>query len=235
MFFVTPDFLEWSTILSLHQVALIHRTLQTTTTDWLTCLLLRSNRLVLGVPLWASRRVSRHPRLGPRTGSWRRRDWWVVEPAESQEVGLMTCVRGERVQGVVTLICGGVAQTCHDDGVVCRAQGTARDRGRRRRKAGRTRKGRKERSSQRERAMDDMEMTMWLLRTWAVSSRAVGGAQCKLSACTPRVRWSASAICQRRHCCRSWWAECCCSRHSTCLWWWWCCSSSHTCSHRALP
>ena len=30
----------------------------------------------------------------------------------------ITCVRGERVQGVLTLICGGVAQTCHDDRVV---------------------------------------------------------------------------------------------------------------------
>ena len=28
------------------------------------------------------------------------------------------CVRGEGVQGVLTLICGGAAQTCHDDRVV---------------------------------------------------------------------------------------------------------------------
>ena len=28
------------------------------------------------------------------------------------------CVRGEGVQGVLTLFCGGVAQTCHDDRVV---------------------------------------------------------------------------------------------------------------------
>ena len=28
------------------------------------------------------------------------------------------CVRGEGFQGVLTLICGGVAQTCHDDRVV---------------------------------------------------------------------------------------------------------------------
>ena len=33
-------------------------------------------------------------------------------------VGLITCVRGEGDQGVLTLICGGVAQTCHDDRVV---------------------------------------------------------------------------------------------------------------------
>ena len=30
----------------------------------------------------------------------------------------LPCVRGEGVQGVLTLICGGVAQTCHDDRVV---------------------------------------------------------------------------------------------------------------------
>ena len=29
-----------------------------------------------------------------------------------------SCVRSERVQGVLTLFCGGVAQTCHDDRVV---------------------------------------------------------------------------------------------------------------------
>ena len=28
------------------------------------------------------------------------------------------CVRGEGVQGVLTLICGGVAKTCHNDRVV---------------------------------------------------------------------------------------------------------------------
>ena len=56
----------------LHQVALIYRTLQTTTTDRLTRLLVRSNRLVLGMPQWASRRVSGHPHPGPWTGSWRR-------------------------------------------------------------------------------------------------------------------------------------------------------------------
>ena len=40
------------------------------------------------------------------------------ELAEGQEVGLITCVRVEGVQGVLTLFCGGVAQTCHDDRVV---------------------------------------------------------------------------------------------------------------------
>ena len=36
--------------------------------------------------------------------------------AYSYRVG--NCVRGEGVQGVLTLICGGAAQTCHDDRVV---------------------------------------------------------------------------------------------------------------------
>ena len=31
---------------------------------------------------------------------------------------VINCVRGEGVQGVLTLICSGVAQTCHDDRVV---------------------------------------------------------------------------------------------------------------------
>ena len=30
----------------------------------------------------------------------------------------MTCVRGEGVQGVLTLFCSGAAQVCHDDRVV---------------------------------------------------------------------------------------------------------------------
>ena len=41
-----------------------------------------------------------------------------VELAEGQEVGLITCERVGGVQGVLTLNCGGVAQTCHDDRVV---------------------------------------------------------------------------------------------------------------------
>ena len=36
----------------------------------------------------------------------------------SEEALFGWCVRGEGVQGVLTLICGGVAQTCHDDRVV---------------------------------------------------------------------------------------------------------------------
>ena len=61
------------------------------------------------------------------------------------------------VQGVLTLICGGVAQTCHDDRVVELKEqlGIEEEDG-----AGKTSEGRRERSNQRERAMDDMEMTM---------------------------------------------------------------------------
>ena len=63
----------------------------------------------------------------------------------------------EAVQGALTLFCGGVAQTCHDDRVVElkeqlivvevdeeRQEGKVKEEG--------------ERSNQRERAMDDMEM-----------------------------------------------------------------------------
>ena len=31
---------------------------------------------------------------------------------------ILNCVRGEGVQGVLTLFCGGAAQVCHDDHVV---------------------------------------------------------------------------------------------------------------------
>ena len=33
-------------------------------------------------------------------------------------LGLITCERGEGVQGVLTLFCSGAAQVCHDDRVV---------------------------------------------------------------------------------------------------------------------
>ena len=45
-------------------------------------------------------------------------DRCVVELAEGQELGLITCVRGQGVHIVLTLICGGAAQTCDDDRVV---------------------------------------------------------------------------------------------------------------------
>ena len=36
----------------------------------------------------------------------------------SESIRQRICVRGEGVQGVLTLFCSGVAQTCHDDRVV---------------------------------------------------------------------------------------------------------------------
>ena len=70
-------------------------------------------------------------------------------------------MRGERVQGVLTLLCSGAAQAFHDDRVV-ELKEQLEVEGRRRRTAGRG-KGRRERSSQRERAMsmtmDDNEWT----------------------------------------------------------------------------
>ena len=52
------------------------------------------------------------------------------------------CGKGEGVQGVLTLFCGGVAQTCHDDRVVeIKEQLGIEEEGRRR--AGRTSKGRR--------------------------------------------------------------------------------------------
>ena len=39
-------------------------------------------------------------------------------------------VRGEEVQGVLTLICGGLAHTCHDDRVV-ELKGPVKEEGRR--------------------------------------------------------------------------------------------------------
>ena len=71
-------------------------------------------------------------------------------------------MRSEGVQGVLTLICGGVAQTCHDDRVVELKEqlGIEEEDGERQE---RNSKGRRERSSQRERAMgmtvDDYEWT----------------------------------------------------------------------------
>ena len=36
-----------------------------------------------------------------------------MELVEGKEVGLITCGRGEGVQGVLTLFCSGAAQVCH--------------------------------------------------------------------------------------------------------------------------
>ena len=41
-----------------------------------------------------------------------------VWSSRASEVHQRNCVRVEGVQGVLTLFCGGVAQTCHDDRVV---------------------------------------------------------------------------------------------------------------------
>ena len=63
--------------------------------------------------------MSGHPCLGPRTGSLREKGTdESFELAEGQEIGLITCVRDEGVQGVLTLFCSGAAQVCHDDRVV---------------------------------------------------------------------------------------------------------------------
>ena len=70
-------------------------------------------------------------------------------------------MRGERVQGVLTLFCSGAAQACHDDRVVeLKEQLEVEEDGEGQDGQG---KGRRERSSQRERAMsmtvDDNEWT----------------------------------------------------------------------------
>ena len=63
---------------------------------------------------------------------------------------MCVCVRGEGVQGVLTLICGGVAQTCHDDRVVeLKEQLVVEEVD----GEGQEGKGRRERSSQKERAI----------------------------------------------------------------------------------
>ena len=140
---------------------LIHRTLQTTTTDWLTCLLVRSSRLVLGVPLWASRRVSRHPRPGPWMGSWRRRR-------------LMSRSARWRSGGWAHNLWEGWRSSGSSAGLPWRscsgAQGTARGgRGRRGQTGGRGR-SRKGEASQGECAMDDhANGSVNTLRTWAMS------------------------------------------------------------------
>ena len=42
----------------------------------------------------------------------------AIDLVERRPQPWLPCVRGEGVQGVLTLICGGAAQTCHDDRVV---------------------------------------------------------------------------------------------------------------------
>ena len=128
------------------------------------------------------------------TGRWRS---WLVSrqtTALPRSIVLLNCVKGEGVQGVLTLFCSGAAQVCHDDRVVG-AQGTARGgKGRRwqTRGRGRNRKWRSE--SRRVRHVENhADGSVNALKTWAmrcvVSSRAVEQrCVCSLSACTPRVR-----------------------------------------------
>ena len=68
-------------------------------------------------------------------------------------------MRVEGVKGVLTLICSGVAQTCHDDRVVELKEQLVVEEVDGEGQEGK-KKRRRERSSQRERAMDGMEMTM---------------------------------------------------------------------------
>ena len=67
-FFLAPKPTDWSTFFS----PAVFPALSNTTV--LTCLLVRNNRLVLGVPRWATCRVSRHPCPGPMTGQCRRKN-----------------------------------------------------------------------------------------------------------------------------------------------------------------
>ena len=67
-------------------------------------------------------------------------------------------MRGEGVQGVLTLICGGVAQTCYDDRVVELKEQLGIEEADGEGQEGKVKE--EGTPSQRERAMDDMEMTM---------------------------------------------------------------------------
>ena len=136
-------------------------------TDWLTCPLVRSNRLVLGVPLWAACRVSRHPCPGPRTGSWRRR-------------GLMSrCARRRSGCWAHNLLWSGRHSRCPHSFLRrsitgfpwrsgCRAQGTARSAGGRGKRQGRTGRSKKGISESRWCAHGyDRGWEMTRLRSWA--------------------------------------------------------------------
>ena len=213
---------------SLHQVALIHRTLQTTTTDWLTCLLVRSSRLVLGVPQWASRRVSRHPRPGPWKGSWRRRGlmsrWarrrsggWAHNLCERwRSSGCPHSLLQRSSAGLPWPSCSG-------------AQGTARgeeEDGNRQEEEVEVESGE---ASQGECAMYFWPwMKVWKrsgLEPWGVKCETITTVEqmrsaCRLSARTPRNR-----RCERRHWCR---ALVCLLVYASFQFDLWCCSSSHS-------
>ena len=211
---------------SLHQITLIHRTLQTTT-DWLTCLLVRSSRLVLGVPLWASRRVSRHPCLGPRTGSWGRRGLMSRRARRRQGDWAHNLWRsGRRSRCPHSLLRRSSTSFPWRSG--CRAQSTARSGGSKRKRQGRTGRSRKGETSQRECAMDGMEMVVNWLRNWA--NEVWDDIKCERvrSTCTLNARCALrNCLAQHRHWCRAWWGACCACCSTCCS----CCSWSHAWSH----
>ena len=112
------------------------------------------------------------------------------------------CEGSGDVVGVLTLLVGGVAQAFHDDRVVeLRVQLGVEEV--ERKGQGGTGRSRKGEASQRECAMDDMEMVMKRLRSWAnevwddITRCGRVRAMCELSAlCAPRKR-----LCERRHWC----------------------------------
>ena len=108
-------------------------------------------------------------------------------------VGLLTCVRGEGVQGVLTLFCIGAAQVCHDDRVVELKEQleVEEEDGDRQEEKEEVESGE---ASQGECAMlmtmdGDMKCAQNLSHECAMSSLSVEQrCACSLSACTPRVR-----------------------------------------------
>ena len=233
VFLVTPDFLEWSTILSASSCP--DPSNITDDDDWLTdkppgtqSSVCRCEHLAESHLIHVLVRGRDHEGEG---------DWWVVELDESQEVGLITCVRSEGVQGVLTLIWGGVAQTSHDDRVVeLKEQLGIEEKDGEGQEGPKRKKGEIESKRTRHGWHGDdnviaqnlsHEVCGVIIKCGTVRS------MCRLNArCAPRNRRS-----QRRHWC-TWcalWTACCACRSSCCLWW--CCGSSHTCSssfHRSL-
>ena len=105
----------------LPQVSLIHRPQQTTTTDWLTRIVVRSNRLVLGLPRWATCRVTRHPCPGPMTGQCMRMNpmnRWARWRSWSCAHNLWGRWRRRRRRHSPCWRSSTVAQAFHDDQVV---------------------------------------------------------------------------------------------------------------------
>ena len=143
---------------------------------------------------------------------------------------LSMCVRGEGVQGVLTLICSGAAQTCHDDLVVELKEqlGAEEEDGVR---AGKKRKEERRGVETRHGWYGDDNVIAQKLSQWSVR-------------CHHRVWISAFYVHAQRtvvhHAIvevnvvigvlvKHLWAAFCACCSSSCSWW--CCSSSHTCSH----